>query len=262
MYILQDSWAICRIFKKTNSTAQQRALSHSWIAQNNPLPDHELPNTSTISDHMLSKASSQTTQFSSSSSVPFQFCSNIINDIQNSSCTNAATTSTISPTDFISYKPYQLPHVSNNGDLFNPNFIFSPLETSSTPSKSSVDVSSMLLNMSSSVLGDFGMIKASEGMEFISGLSQEQCNIGLFSNISLPHHEQVSLGNGLFFKNNMNVAETTAEDQWEASRSNINGFPYSLPLPLPLPNLVWDSSSPCPTEMSATTSFSTTKCFT
>ncbi|KAF3431455.1 hypothetical protein FNV43_RR26186 [Rhamnella rubrinervis] len=262
-----DSWAICRIFKKTNSTAQQRALSHSWVSQNNPLPDHELPNTSIVSDDMLSKASSQTTtQFSSSSSVPFQFCSNIINDIQNSSCINTTSTSTISPTDFISYKPYQLPHhVSNNGDLFTPNFIFSPLETSSTPSKSSVDLSSMLLNMSSSVLGDFGMVKASQGIEFISGLSQQQCNIGSFSNISLPHHDdQVNLGNGLLFKNNvnMNLADTTAEDQWEASRSNINGFPFSLPMPLPLPNLVWDSSSPCPTEMSTTTSFSTSKCFT
>ncbi|XP_074289717.1 putative NAC domain-containing protein 94 [Silene latifolia] len=51
-----DSWAICRIFKKTNSMAQ-RALSHSWVL---PLPENNLmsnmlnqaPNS--ISTHHLS----------------------------------------------------------------------------------------------------------------------------------------------------------------------------------------------------------------
>lgn len=264
--LLQDSWAICRIFKKTNSIAQQRALSHSWVSHN-PLPD-ELP-TNTSHHDMLSKASSQTTtttsQFSSSPSVHFQFRSNL-NDPQNSSlCTNTAN-NTIAPNDFMSYKPYQLPPLSNNGDHFNPSFIFSPPETSSAPLTSSVvDVSSMLLNMSSSVLGDhFGIIKASEGMELASGLSHDQCN-GNFTNISFPPDQQVSLGisvseSGLLKGLNVNVAEssTATEDHWQASRPNI-GFPFSLPLTLP--NLVWDSSSPCPTEMS-TTSFSTTKCFT
>ncbi|KAH7515937.1 hypothetical protein FEM48_Zijuj10G0081300 [Ziziphus jujuba var. spinosa] len=246
-----DSWAICRIFKKTNSTAQ-RALSHSWVSS--------LPETNACD--LLPKCSSRNTQFSSdqnmsftvpktTSSVPFQFCSN--NDIQNSS------SNTVSPTDFFSYKPYQLP--ISNGD-FTPNFIFSPLETSSAPSKSTVDVSSMLLNMPSSMLGDFG-IKASESIGF-SGSQQEQCTG--FS-IALPQ-EQVSAGNvseNALFKNlNMNVADT--EDHWEAGRTNI-GFPFGLPLPLNTvigdawkPNLLWDSS-PCPSEMS-TTSFFTTKCYT
>ncbi|TYH83852.1 hypothetical protein ES332_D02G160000v1 [Gossypium tomentosum] len=65
-----DSWAICRIFKKTNSTAQ-RALCHSWVS---PIPE-----TSSISD-MLSRGS-DTPQLSSdnisltpkTSSSPVQF---------------------------------------------------------------------------------------------------------------------------------------------------------------------------------------------
>lgn len=247
---LQDSWAICRIFKKTNSTAQ-RALSHSWGSS--------LPETNACD--MLPKCSSQTNQFTvpktTSSSVPFQFCCS--DDIQNSSGIN-----TFSPTEFISYKPYLLP--ISNGD-FTSNFVFSPLETSSAPSKSSVDVSSMLLNMSSSMLGDHFSIKASEGIEF-SGSHQEQCSNGF--SIALPHEQAViSVGssvseNAMFNKNlNMNVADT--EDHWEAGRSNNIGFPFGLPLNTVIgdawkPNLLWDSS-PCPSEMS-TASFSTTKCYT
>ncbi|QHO16092.1 Protein FEZ [Arachis hypogaea] len=48
-----DSWAICRIFKKTNATAQ-RALSHSWVST---LP--ETPTTTTNdTDHIFQFLSS------------------------------------------------------------------------------------------------------------------------------------------------------------------------------------------------------------
>ncbi|KAF9591464.1 hypothetical protein IFM89_004162 [Coptis chinensis] len=47
-----DAWAICRIFKKTNSTAQ-RALSHSWISS---LPETTIPNTPTTNTTEVSSS--------------------------------------------------------------------------------------------------------------------------------------------------------------------------------------------------------------
>ncbi|GFY82997.1 NAC (No Apical Meristem) domain transcriptional regulator superfamily protein [Actinidia rufa] len=72
-----DSWAICRIFKKTNSMAQ-RALSHSWVS---PIPE------TTASDIF-----SCTTETGS----PIQLCTN--NDI-------LISTSGFSALDIPSYKP-------------------------------------------------------------------------------------------------------------------------------------------------------------
>ncbi|KAI5352650.1 PREDICTED: FEZ [Prunus dulcis] len=309
-----DSWAICRIFKKTNSShAHQRALSHhSWVSV--------LPETNTYDDHMLgSKAahsaahhhhqhefSSERMPVTSKTNSTTNFCANNNNDIQISS-----TTSSMSPLDIYtsSYKPmnplmmgcniklpYQYFPISNsNGDYFSstPSFTFSssPLETPSGPvAKCAVDVSSLLLNMSSSMLGDYNSSNSinkasaeSTNFEFSTTTgSQDQCNGG-FSSMPLPLHHEVMQGNnnmgnghdtvvGLIKNNvsnvNSNVTEDADDQQWETNvRSNI-GFPLMMSNSLPLPlnigggggdawksSLTWESS-PCPSEMS------TTRCYT
>lgn len=56
MYCLQDAWAICKIFKKANSSVQ-RSLSHSWISPSPialaDLPDKLSVNKQTISENTL-----------------------------------------------------------------------------------------------------------------------------------------------------------------------------------------------------------------
>ncbi|KAJ9187494.1 hypothetical protein P3X46_002945 [Hevea brasiliensis] len=248
-----DSWAICRIFKKTNSTAQ-RALSHSWVS---PLPE---PSASSIGlqtshHHFSSQNMPLTTETSSGIQLNYNN-----HEIQHSSVTN------FSPLDFSAYKPlnynnplpsklsHQLP--ISNGDLTG-NFFFSPLETLA-PAKCTVDVSSLLLNMSSSMLGDLGDGKvATESSTDFAG-AQDHCN-GI-SLTCLPQVMQVNAGNGDDNTPIKNPNATPIDDQWETVRSI--GFPFSLPMDVGdawKPNLLWDSSS-CPSEMSS--SFSTAECYT
>jgi hypothetical protein len=244
---LQDSWAICRIFKKANSTTQ-RALSHSWVS---PLPETD----TNIDHHMLAKGS-QCTQFSAqqTSCSPIQFSIN--NDM----------ISAFSPLDFASYKSLnqivdkspQLPISSTtHGDLPS-SFFFSPLETS-IPAKCTVDLSSMLLNMPSSMLGDFGTKATAADIidHHYGGVVPQEHNCNGFSINLLQDHMQGEHANGLM--KNPNLMRSTTDEQWETVRSI--GFPFSLPSNADAwkPNLVWDSS-PCPSELS--TSFSTTKSYT
>ncbi|KAF7828061.1 protein FEZ [Senna tora] len=281
-----DSWAICRIFKKTNSTAQ-RALSHSWVS---PLP-HEMNNTCHHHE-MLTKEEDSNTQFCSSdhhsnimtkktSLANNQFCTN-----QNDHLTTTTTTTntTLSPLDVASYKPIlnplllykpfdQIPIISNNGDLMFPP---SPLE----PSKSTpMDVSSMLLSMSSSVLGDYGTTTttkaSSEGANF-GGFIQEQYNNNGYSTIALP---LIQDGNNHLVNGNVNVMMmmpriVDEQVQMEAlgrsnnSNSNMNngfglgssGMPNLNIGDAWKSNLLWDSSS-CPCDHVPST-YSTTKCYT
>ena len=305
-FILQDSWAICRIFKKTNSTAQ-RALSHSW---GSPLP--EPINTST-DQYMLSNGKTNSCQFSSetsnvslmsttnkttSSSSPTQFCSTTNDNIQDSS-TNSTS---LSPVDFSSlYKAY---HNISSAD-FCPSLMFPPLESSNTtipgPAKcalmDNIAPNTMFLNMSSILnLGDshFGCNKS-----LISETSQnhevQHGNNNGFETALPYHHDHVfqgsnNLGNisstfdhqSSMIKNLISVNEGTTSDHdhnisdrdpWEAIRSSL-GFPMigtSLPLPdLPLntsmadpwkPSLLWDTSQ-CPTQVMSTNFPTSTRCFT
>ncbi|KAK2636222.1 hypothetical protein Ddye_031014 [Dipteronia dyeriana] len=289
-----DSWAICRIFKKTSSTAQ-RALSHSWVsAETSNTTSYN--NTHFSSDNMSSLTAAKT----ASSLMPFNF--DVNDQIQQSSSTTTSSTSFF-PLDFVSYKPiysqimpssksphhnhHQLPNIST-GDYLSTSFMFSPFEpsivTSSTPAanKCNIDVSSMLLNMSSSMLGDFS--KASDHhdhqcVDFIGDhhvhQSQQQCNNIGFSSSSintLPHEMHVNnISNNnpdddhesVLMMKNQNV------DQWDDQtvRSLGSSYPFGY-FPMSTvgadiawkPSSLWDSSS-CPTEMSTTTFVSTTECY-
>ncbi|XP_002270334.1 protein FEZ [Vitis vinifera] len=241
-----DSWAICRIFKKTNSMAQ-RALSHSWVS---PLPE------TTTSDILGQFARNADHQFSSENmslaakpSSGFHFC--FTEDLQQTSTTTFSPihVSSYKPINPIAGKPSQLSTAI--GDLHT-SFMLSQLGTSG-PVTPTVDVSSMLLNMPSSMLGDLG--KTSESIDF-SG-SEQLCN-GF--PVTLPQDIQgnVCSGEEAALLKNLNVIH--GDDQWESVRAM--GFPFGLPLNMAegwKPNMLWDSS-PCPSEMS--TSYSTNKCYT
>ncbi|KAF8378440.1 hypothetical protein HHK36_029779 [Tetracentron sinense] len=238
-----DSWAICRIFKKTNSMAQ-RALSHSWVS---PLPETN-PSDMLTQGALCTQFTSENMSCITEAGSAIKFCCN--NELQQS-------TSSFSPIDVPSYKPINsmvcksslLP--ISNGDL-PAGFLFSPLEMSG-PARCTVDVASMLMNLSPAVLGDSR--KASESIDFDG--PQQQYNS--FS-ITSPQEMQGNMGTGddTCLRKNPNI--TDGSNQWGTVQSI--GFPFSLPSNLSeawKQNLLWDSS-PCPSELS--TSYSTNKCYT
>lgn len=250
---LQDSWAICRIFKKINSTTQ-RALCHSWVS---PLTETFTPKT-LIQD-------AQSTQFSSDHNILMasntssvkQFSCNP-NDFHQSSITGFSSLDHIPSFKSINTgcRPSQL-HLSS-ADQIPSNFMLSTTETSGSPAKSTVDVSSMLLNMSSySMLGDFG--KASESIDF--GGSQEHTSG--FS-ITLPQEMQVvnmistqdDESRAALLKNQIMTPNDDDVDQdWARTVRTLGFSPLGLPLNMNIDawksNFLWDSS-PCPSEMSTT----------
>lgn len=97
----QDSWAICRIFKKTNSLSMvQKALSHPWIS--------ELPG-GMVSD-LLTQQGANFNQFCSENiTTPsaIQFCGNTkqeqLHQISNANITNFSVSASAS--DIPAYKP-------------------------------------------------------------------------------------------------------------------------------------------------------------
>ncbi|XP_010937354.1 protein FEZ [Elaeis guineensis] len=243
-----DSWAICRIFKKTNSMAQ-RALSHSWVS---PLPetnDQDLFSVSHTAQRtqFASENSSRTTEVGSA----IQFGCN--NSIQQQACTMG-----YSPLDFTSYKPMDLigckpsQFLPVSGAEIPTSFMFSPAEVS-MPSKCPVDVAAMLLNISPTILGD--VEKASESI----GFGQPQQFNGI--TVDLPLEMSSSLGSGEEEMSTKKTANTcnVSNNQWGAVKTI--SFPFSLPSNLSdewKPNLEWDSP-PCPSEMPKT--YSTYKCY-
>ncbi|XP_030942005.1 protein FEZ [Quercus lobata] len=234
-----DSWAICRIFKKTNSMAQ-RAFSHSWVS---PLPE-------TLVSDMFTQGTN-CTQFSSENiscateiGSAIQFCST--NDLQQapSSSFSAFDIPSYKPINPTVYKPSLFP--ASNGDLQN-GFMFSPLV--SGPMKCAVDTTSMLLNPA--LIGDVS--NASRTTDF-EGPPQQFSGFS----ISLPQEMQENLGTGEDVSGLRKNQGAALNNQWETIQSI--GFPFNLPSnDAWRPNLPWDSA-PCPSEMS--TNYSTNKCYT
>jgi len=239
---MQESWAICRIFKKTNATAQ-RAFSHSWVS---PTPE------TTTSDHMLgtdrygNHFSTANMPLPKKTSLASQFCTFNHNDTQHST----STSSTPCPIDILAsyskpiinplmlYKPLDLLPMSN-GD-HSTGFIFTcPHETSTNSAKSSMDFSSLLMSTSTSVLGEFNS-KTSEGMSTNFGGLQEQGN---GYQIPLLREMQGSFGN---HDDNVlvkipNVEVPRVGDQQSETVRSI-GFPFSIGDAWK-PNVLWDTSS-------------------
>ncbi|XP_060215773.1 putative NAC domain-containing protein 94 [Lycium barbarum] len=225
-----DSWAICRIFKKANSNAH-RALSHSWVSP--PVPQ----NNTTSHDFLTNShfTNSDEMSFTHKTSSPIQF-----NDLQNSSNNFAS----FSPLDLpfyktlnsmSSYRPPQQISIPNHDPITSYTL------SSCAENMNNIDASSLLLNMSSSIFGDYSTALP-ENLE--GGDVHETTTLKEANNVINMEH---------------------MEEQWGNGRSNIglplmNNFPLNMAADAWKTNLLWDSS-PCPSsEMS--TSFSSNKCYT
>ncbi|KAJ1399714.1 NAC domain [Sesbania bispinosa] len=225
-----DSWAICRIFKKTNSLSMvQKALSHPWISQ--------------LPGNMVSDI------FTQSANCNNQFCS------ENISCTTEVVGS--SAIQFCGKNQEQLHQVSdaNTNTNFSASDInppYKPINSSSTISKSSQ------IPVSDGDLADNLIFYTPEATgptnpDYIGFEEPNQQQYSGFS-ISLPQDMQANIGTEII----------GAEEQgWRKNQletvGRTIGFPFSLP-----PNdawkapLAWDSPL-CPSEMSTT--YSTNKCY-
>uniref|UniRef100_A0ACD5YRC7 Uncharacterized protein n=1 Tax=Avena sativa TaxID=4498 RepID=A0ACD5YRC7_AVESA len=223
-----DSWAICRIFKKTNATAQ-RALSHSWVSPNlsstngNYIPPHlQNPHRSR---HNLENTSSAVTNIISSN---IQFTSSGYFPSIVSSCQN-----TLNIIDSVSRPATSifLPHSDAEHQAM------SILSAIPLDHPAGMDIASMVMNTSPITLSNMDRT-TSTNIEFAQ---PQQCSNNMTSRcvVDLP-----------VIGNNVNGAPRP-----------IN-FPYNLQGPLcddwraPMP---WDSL-PCTTEVS--TNYQPTKCYT
>ncbi|XP_068636337.1 protein FEZ-like [Aristolochia californica] len=239
-----DSWAICRIFKKTNSMAQ-RALSHSWVS----------PGPETSTGDIFSQVT-QGTQFA----VENISCASETGSANHFSCNDLQHCCTTTSFPSIEIPPYKainqtckLPLHPISSTEIPATFLFSPLDMPAQ-SKCGADFSSMLLNLSPSVLGDVG--KSYGSIDFGS---QQESNSNFA--VTLPVGMNGNLGSGEAETCFTKTPESShVSNQW-VSRRTIS-FPFNLTSNLSdawKPNLQWDSP-PCPSEMS--TSYSTNKCYT
>ncbi|XP_027074412.1 protein FEZ [Coffea arabica] len=242
---LHDSWAICRIFKKTSSLAH-RALSHTWMAPVSETSPDIFPQGAQYAQY-----GSENLSCATESGSTMQLYTN--NDLQSASTAifSALNIPSCKPLNGLLSKPSFL--AGPNGDI-PCNFMFPPSEISGPPNKCSLDVPSMLFNLSPTFLGDVN--KTSESIEF----EGSQHHFNSFSmNPSPDMQEGISIENdegGL----RKDPRDGDASNQWENMRAI--GFPFSLPSTLPdvwKPNLPWDSSN-CPSEISTT--YSANKCYT
>jgi hypothetical protein len=78
IFNMQESWAICRIFKKTNSTAQ-RALSQSWVSS---LSETRTSNMLTKNQEITQFCSDNNMSLTKKTTLANNFCTNN-NDNQN-----------------------------------------------------------------------------------------------------------------------------------------------------------------------------------
>ncbi|KAG9451314.1 hypothetical protein H6P81_011279 [Aristolochia fimbriata] len=251
-----DSWAICRIFKKTNSMAQ-RALSHSWVS----------PVLETTTGDIFSQVA-QGTQFTSEniscatetgSAIHFS-----CNELQHSCTTSSFPPNELPPYKHINQTTCKPPLHPICSSEIPASFLFSPLDLP-TQSKCGTDFSTMLMNLTPCVLGDVG--KSYGSIDFTT---HQQSSSSGFAVTALPVGVNGNLGN----EETETCLTKTPEichvsNQWGSTGSGRTmSFPFNLTSNLsdawrPCPS--WDSPPcppcpPCPSEMS--TSYSSNKCYT
>ncbi|KAF2946940.1 hypothetical protein DAI22_02g331700 [Oryza sativa Japonica Group] len=222
-----DSWAICRIFKKTNSTAQ-RALSHSWVSpplsstneaytapvsQTTQRSQHTSDNTSSV----MTDAISSTIQFTGSSYLPSTVpsCHNPLSMIDSNSRPDASV-------------PLPSP-VAEHQTMGILSAI--PLDITA-----GIDIASMVFNASSFTLPNMDRMTAN--IEF--GQPQK-CN----SSSSMTNRCVVDMPD---VANNINSGPRSINFNLQGTLSDD----WRMTLP-------WESL-PCTTEVS--TNFQSTKCYT
>ncbi|KAK9063572.1 hypothetical protein SSX86_017443 [Deinandra increscens subsp. villosa] len=258
-----DAWAICRIFKKASSTAQ-RTLSHSWVSpilQETPTSDHNI-----LTPHGLS--SSHEFQHSSITSFSANIGHTASNNISLYRPFNIDQTSPTLTT--INNKPPQNSISSSDDPNYSTTYPCLFQEPNYGSKSSTLDVSSLLVNMPNSTFGDFDK---AEGLDYIAnGLhhdhQQYNYNGCCFSITNLPVEIQENYVNGIrdhegpagviTMKGPAEGIDTHFEDQW--GRSSNGGYPF-LSLPLGLQD-AWKSSFLCDSSSEISSGFSTTsKCY-
>lgn len=220
---MQDSWAICRIFKKPTHSTAQRSHHHRSC------PSPSLP-CSTITPDPTTEPYCRTP---TTLQQPF-----FTHNVDMHEVTTCPIETLIANTGASLY--------SFNGDeLLNQFFPLPPLEATSELF-STPDVSAILQNMScSNTLEDLGWLRG-------GGVG----SYGAPPGHAVPHNqEETGLTN-----NRYSSAEEEEEERWETMTSvglGMNGSDAWKSSSIGLP--WWDSPS-CPGELS--TLFSTTKCYT
>ncbi|XP_060193126.1 putative NAC domain-containing protein 94 [Lycium barbarum] len=219
-----DSWAICRIFKKTNSMAN-RALSYPWI---NPLSEVASP-----------EVFNQSATFGSENVSSITENGSVLHLSSNNDLLQGAS-------NVPSYKAI-------NSMVSRPSYLSSP---NTDISCNFMDANSMFFNTSLGLITDIS--KNSETIDF-EGQNQ-QLNSFSISSSSQEMQRSISMEDD---EAGLRSNQTSINDnitQWENIRSV--GFPFSLTTSLTdewKPSLSWDSPS-CPSEISTT--YSTNKCYT
>ncbi|XP_010551540.1 PREDICTED: protein FEZ [Tarenaya hassleriana] len=209
-----DSWAICRIFKKTNPTALKRALSHSFVSSLPPETTFQTPNsTRSCSDKIL-----KTSAYVHFHQIPYS------DDKNATDCSRTPLTATISnPLSYLGFTSYDRPgNVISSVPFPDPNLLLASQETQSQFQKlTSNDISSLLLNVSpdSSVLGEF-TDRMDRDIGFGSAVAaQEQCP----ALVSFPHeHHENGFEENVRTKRNMRGNHE--EQQFETFRYMGGGF--------------------------------------
>lgn len=223
-----DSWAICRIFKKTNSTAQ-RALSHSWVS----------PPLSSTNENYIRPSSQATQRSHHSSENTSSTMTDIISSIQftGSSYMPSIVSSCRNPASIIdsSSRPAASLVLPSAGAEHHTMSVLSaiPLDL-----PAGMDIASMVLNASPTTLQNLDRIPPN--IEF-----------------GQPHHPS----------NSNSMANRCTVDLPDIGNS-VTAAPRSFNLPFNLQGalpddwrmtLPWDSL-PCTTEVS--TNYQSTKCYT
>ncbi|KAF3682366.1 putative NAC domain-containing protein 94 [Capsicum annuum] len=235
-----DSWAICRIFKKTNSMAN-RALSYPWVNPLSEVASPELFNQSATA-HFGSENVSTITETGS----VLHLSSN--NDILQG-------VSHVPSYKVLNNMVSRPSYLSSPSTDISCNFVFSSSpEVSGQNNRCLLDVNSMFFNTSPGLITDIS--KTSETIDF-EGPNQQLNSFSISSSqemqksIIMEEHEAGLTSNQTSI--NDNIAE------WENIRSV--GFPFSLTTIADewKPSLSWDSPSR-PSEIS--TAYSTSKCYT
>ncbi|XP_076900253.1 uncharacterized protein LOC143554370 [Bidens hawaiensis] len=246
-----DSWAICRIFKKASTTAQ-RTLSHSWVSpilQETPSSVHNI-----LTHHGIS-----------SNDMHHSSITSFFGNMNHTSSNNISlykpfnidpTTPTLTT---INNKPPQS-SISSSEDLnYSTNYPSLFKDPNYGSKSSTVDAPSLLVSTPSSIFGSFDK---SQGLDYLTnGLhhDHQKCYNGCcFSITNLPVEMHEGNAGATTTKGPSDGVETHVEEQW--GRSSNGAYPF-MSLPLGLQD-AWKSSFLCDPSSEISSGFSTTnKCY-
>nr|GMD28713.1 putative NAC domain-containing protein 94 [Ipomoea batatas] len=228
-----DAWAICRIFKKANSNAQ-RALSHSWVVSSSPPTIPQTPTTTTTQQTLLTQNPNNLNQVSMATHDDFKNSPEIMGlDLLPY---NDPSTSYTFPPSLFTHPPLQKPTIN--------------------------DASSLLLDMSNSVFGEFVGKGSGESTVDYGGLINDGFSVVGPENAVEGSLQDGGSGGGGGAVVVVGPGKESSNIIDESIRFSFNGFPLNMGAEnaWKLSSLVWESS-PCPSEISST-SYSTSKCYT